>query len=176
MATVPSFRTWVTGELVTASYMNTNIRDAGNFFTAFPLCELRQTVVQSCATGANTPINFDTEDIDSDGAHSTVTNTSRYTAQTAGWHRISGGVGITGNATGARQVAIFKNGGVNPGSAQWLNPGAVTAAISARSKCISLVVGDFIEIVMFQTSGGALNTVVTSNDGQSNMSAQWVRV
>lgn len=176
MATVPSFRTWVVGELVTASFMNTNIRDAGNFLTATPLCEVRQTVAQSIPNSTNTPVNMDTEDIDNDNAHSTVTNTSRYTAQTAGWHRISGGVGITGNATGARQVSILKNSVVNPGSAQWLNPGAVTAAISARSKCIPLSVGDFAEIALFQTSGGALNTVITSNDGQSNLSAQWVHV
>lgn len=176
MATVPTFRTWVVGELVTASFMNTNIRDAGNFLTAVPLYEGRQTVAQSIPNAANTPVNMDTEDIDTDGGHSTVTNTSRYTVQTAGWWRISGGVGMTANGTGARQTSILKNSGVNSGSAQWLAPGAVTFSGSARSKCISAIVGDFFEIAMFQNSTVALNTVITSVDGQPNMSAQWVRV
>jgi hypothetical protein len=176
MATVPTYRTWVVGELVTASFMNTNVRDSGNFLTAFPLFEGRQTVAQAIANVTNTPVNLDTEDIDSDNGHSTVTNTSRYTLATAGWWRISGGVGMTANGTGARQISILKNGGVNPGSAQWLAPGAVTFSGAARSKCISGIVGDFFEIAIFQNSTIALNTVVVSSDGQSNMSAQWVRV
>jgi hypothetical protein len=173
MATVPTYRTWVVGELVTASFMNTNIRDPGNFLISSPLFEGRQTVAQSIPTSANTAINLDTEDIDSDNGHSTVTNTSRYTLQTAGWWRISGGVGMTANATGARQMSILKNSGVNGGSAQWFAPGAVTFSAATRTKCIFGIVGDFFEIAIFQNSGGALNTVITSADGQSNMSAQW---
>lgn len=176
MATVPSFRTWVVGELVTASFMNTNIRDAGNFLTAVPVFSGRQTVAQSIPNSANTAALIDTEEIDSDNAHSTVTNTSRFTAQTAGWYRYSGGFSLTGNATGTRNLFIAKNSGAVPGSGQDMGvPGAATWSGCVRAGFVSLIVNDFLEIMLFQNSGGALNTVIASGI-EPNLSAQWVRV
>jgi len=177
MATVPSFRTWVVGELVTASFMNTNIRDAGNFFTADPCAEMRQAVAQSIPNSANTAILLDTEDLDSDNGHSTVTNTSRYTAQTAGWWRVMGGVSLTGNATGTRNLFIAKNSGAVAGTGTNNGvPGAASWAGATKSKLVSLIVGDFVEVFFFQNSGGALNTLVSGVEIQAAMSVQWVRV
>jgi len=177
MATVPSFRTWVVGELVTASEMNTNIRDAGNFLIAVPVFQGRQAVAQSIPNSANTAILLDTEDLDSDNGHSTVTNTSRYTAQTAGWFRVQGGVSLTGNATGTRNMFIAKNSGALAGSGTNNSvPGAASFAGATRAGFVSLVVNDFVETFFFQNSGGALNTLISGVEIQCNMHVQWVRV
>lgn len=86
------------GAILTAAEWNTNVRDAVNFLTAPPLCVMRQTSVQPLPASAFTALLFDTEDIDRDNGHSISTNTSRYTAQTAGWYEIQSS--ITWAATG----------------------------------------------------------------------------
>src|SRR6185312_17261357 len=110
MGTVPILRTWVAGELVTAAYMNTNVRDAGNFLLATPTFQGRQSISQSMPNLTNTAVLFDTEIIDSDNVHSTTTNTSRYTPLTPGYYQFGGGVGWTLNTTGVRCAWFTFNG------------------------------------------------------------------
>lgn len=175
MATVPSFRTWTAGEIVAASYMNSNIRDAGNFFLATPVFEGRQTVSQNASSSTDTAITFDTEDIDNDGGHSTSSNTSRFTAQTAGRYQVSGGVGWNGNATGRREAIIAVNGTRNNGSEAGVAVGgnANSVYVPSRTKTIFLNVNDYVEIFGWQDSGGTLGTWVTTS-GQSSMSVRWI--
>jgi len=47
VAALPTFRTWVTGEIVTAAELNSNVRDAGTFLLSWPVFEGRQTVAQT---------------------------------------------------------------------------------------------------------------------------------
>lgn len=176
MATLPSFRTWVAGEIVTAAYLNANVRDAGNFFLSWPVFEGRQTVAQSIANSTSVAITFDTEDIDTDNGHSTVTNTSRYTPQTAGRFQISGGYTFVANATGVRNADIWKNGsGVNAGSASYPANGSQISRYSTRAMTQTANGStDFFEIAAFQTSGGALNTDVSLGLSQSSFSVRMV--
>lgn len=88
MATVPNPRTWTVGELLTASKMNTDVRDALNFLLVNkPLAVLYTT---NTITPNNSFVNvtWNQEILDRDGGHSTSSNTDRYTAQTAGWYRV----------------------------------------------------------------------------------------
>jgi hypothetical protein len=175
MATVPSFRTWVTGEIVTAAELNSNVRDAGNFWLSVPVAELRQTVAQSIANGSVVAITFDAEDVDTDGAHSTVTNTSRFTGQTAGRYRFSGGAAFAANATGYRQTFWRLNSATVNGSGA-LVPAitGVSSEVAARTMTFTLNgTTDFVELGVIQTSGGALNTAVVGAD-QPTMSVRWV--
>lgn len=164
MATLPVFRTWVAGEIVTAAFMNTNVRDAGNFFLSWPVFEGRQTVAQSIATGATlVPLLFDAEDIDTDGGHSTVTNTDRYTPQTAGRFQISGKISCAASAVSYRQAALFKNGAAITGGDTVLPASAVN---HRQSTPIMTAVAngstDYFQIAMAQNSGGALLTTVAA--------------
>jgi hypothetical protein len=176
MGTVPTFRTWVVGELVTASFMNTNIRDGGNFLTAVPTFEGRQTVAQSIPNSSGTAVLLDTEDIDSDGGHSTVTNTSRYTAQTAGWYRYGGACSLAANATGTRIVWVNKNAATVAGTAATgVASASIAPAIAMRSRLVQLALTDFLEMIMFQNSGVAQNTVISGVESQPSLGLQWVR-
>lgn len=175
MATLPVFRTWVAGEIITAAYMNTNIRDAGNFFLSWPVFEGRQTVAQSMASGSISLILYDIEDIDTDNGHSTVTNTDRYTPQTAGRFQLGGKVSFAANATSFRQALLLKNNAQVGGGDNVLPP---VSGVSHRMNTPTMTLyangsGDYFQIGAGQSTGGALNTSVVAAE-QSIMSVRMV--
>lgn len=161
---------------MTAAELNSNIRDAGNFFLSVPLFEGRQTVAQSVANSAVAGITLDVEDVDTDNGHSTSSNTSRYTAQTTGRYQVGGAVGfVSGTAAGIRQCLLDVNGTITGGSASIVQ-GTIANAIVVplRTRTVFLNSGtDYVELLGFQSSGGALNTDV-SGDHQSGMLVRWV--
>lgn len=140
------------------------------FLTQPVVAELRATSVQSLTNGTGTAVNFDAEDIDSHGGHSTSVNTSRYTAQIAGWYQCTGAVSFASNATGRRGVWWQKNGADVTGSeTAFVAAGTGVITIPARVKLIQLAVGDYVQMLAFQDSGGALNTSVTFAVQQPSM-------
>jgi hypothetical protein len=142
---------------------NTNVRDAVNFLTAQPLAVLYTTAVQSIPTGAWTAFTFDSESIDRDGGHSTVTNTSRYTSQTSGWYLLLGTGVYATNTTGFRGLAIEQNGNVGNLYARLQLPPATAGQTSLTTGAVLFLTSgtDYAELAGFQNSGGALNTVIT---------------
>ncbi|RCG19123.1 hypothetical protein DQ384_38245 [Sphaerisporangium album] len=169
MATVPAPRTWVVGEVVTAAKMN-ELRDALNFMLSPPLFILGHSVAQATPNSANYNLLFDTEVVDRDNGHSTVTNTSRYVSQTAGYYALSANVPWVTNGTGVRQVFFLINGTTLAGWVS-LQAGASGSMGLSLSRRIYLAVADFVEVQTFQSSGAALNTQ-TANGGIS-FEGQW---
>lgn len=168
MATVPVTRTAVAGEVTLASHFNTNIRDPLNFLLAPPIFRGRQTVLQAIANNTSVPLTIDVEDVDSAGGHSTVSNTSRYTAVYPGWYGHAGAVCWESNATGVRIIDWAKNGtGIN-GSRATVTPvtGVITSQLARTDKTF-LNVGDYLELLPFQNSGGSRNTAVTGVEQSS---------
>lgn len=181
MATVPTPTTQTAGTVVAAATINSQ----GNLATYLagrtesggarrPLCVMRQTVAQSLTNNTATAITFDAEDVDYDNGHSTVTNTSRYTAGTAGWYLVNYAVAFSSNATGKRTANLKLNGTTDLvgtfSDAVPLTTGDVTTF--GLAKLIFLNASDYIELMALQTSGGALNTYVTAPI-QSMMSVEW---
>lgn len=154
------------------------LRDCQRFLLNPPIAELRQTTLQTFTTSVSAAVTFTTEDIDTDidgiGGHDNVTNPSRYTARYAGWYLISGAVEFVANATGDRFAWLAVNGTDVNGSVGFQAGDATgSAAVQARIKKVYLNIGDYVEVIGFQSSGGNLNTVVGARD-QSSMSVQWV--
>ncbi len=177
MTTLPVMRTWVAGELVTAAYMNSNVRDAGTFLLGRPAANLRQSVAQSVASSVYVPILWDTEDLDRDGGHSTVTNTSRYTAQTPGYYWVAWTLPFVLNGTGGRGGRIRTNGTDTQANAvaAAFGPTSTTVTIAVAASGIQYLNGttDYVELCAFQSSGVALNTYVQT-DAVPRMSLLWV--
>lgn len=173
MATVPSEVTAVAGSVLTAAMWNSNVRDGLNFILSPPFAVLRQTVAQSLATsGSWTSILLDTEDIDRDNGHSTSSNTSRYTSQTAGWYDCDGYAATAANSTNARGTRLAVNGNASRGRATF---GPATASDIWGGPCVGSVylnVGDYVEVQAFQNTGGALNTAVPG-DVTSALTVRW---
>lgn len=175
MATVPSYRTWTDGEVVTAAMLNSNIRDDGQFWVSSrPRARLRQTAAQSLSSTIWAAINFDVEDVDNDGGHSTSTNTSRYVAQTAGWFLVGGIGAISASGSGQRGTRLAVNGTVQAGTQTQGNAGSAGGTdMAVGTQLIFLNATDYVELQVMQNSGGAINTQVTSPE-QSTLNVVWV--
>jgi len=176
MTAVPSTRIFVAGEVVLASYFNTNINGPVNFLLAPPILEIRQiTTGQVIATATWTSITYNTEDVDSSGMHSTSTNTSRATAVYPGWYQQDGAAPFPSNATGVRGVRHAVNGTVANGSSTLFVAfaGGSGPNVPSRTKHLFLNVNDYSEVQCFQNSGGNLTLAITADEA-ANMSLRWV--
>src|SRR4029077_8017961 len=129
-----------------------------------PACSLYRTTAQSIANATPTAMAFDNERFDTDNIHDNVTNNSRLTCRTAGKYLITGFIPYGGNATGIRQCNIVLNGG----GGIYLSLSGQTALTAADNCYLStsaiadLIVGDYVELQAYQSSGGALATTATA--------------
>lgn len=175
--------TFTSGQVVTAGQINTNgatalgylLGNAGAPGSGMPLFIGRQTVAQTLTTGTPVGATLDTEDVDRDGGHSTSTNTSRYTAQTAGYYRAAGGASYTNAViTGFRLSRWAVNGSVlNYAGVQLQGPGAGAYLHPMPAASIFLNVSDFLELNLDQTSAANMATLVAAGQ-QTFMALQWV--
>ena len=125
-----------------------------------PRCFVYNSANISITTsGAVQALTFDTEYEDTGGMHSTSVNTSRITIPTggSGWYRFGGCVRFAANATGYREVKIRANGSVDIVIQRTENHGGTDTCRVALHGEYPLAAGDYIELVVTQNSGGALN-------------------
>jgi len=170
---IPSTRLFTAGEIETGAYLNSAVTNLGNFMLGKPIAQLTQPVAQSIPNAAYTALTFTSEVIDRDNGHSTTVNTSRYTAQTAGWYFVSGAAKFAANATGQRIAAWFVNG-VQLDLNRYQNNGAgLSTNADAQSRLVNLNVNDYLELRAYQDSGAALNTQAITNEN-SYMTVVWV--
>lgn len=138
------------------------------------ICKVRQTVAQSLTNSTATPITFTTEDVDTSGMHSTSSNTSRIVATVAGWYMCNGNISYASNATGIRTTAWQVNGTPINGAGTSTTPvTGVSTRCGAVGTLLFLNVGDYVELLAFQSSGGALLTAVSGSE-QSTISVAFV--
>ena len=179
---IPVPHTWTAGDSATSANLQT-LTDTGLYLLGSatsggskkPVFRGRQTIAQSLATsGTFFSVTLDTEDDDYDNSHSTTTNTSRFTAATAGRHAVFYGCGFTGNATGSRLLQLAANGtallGSEFGFGTVPNAGHVELV---GSFIVNLNVNDYLEMQAMQSSGGALNTFL-SGSIQPFMHVYWL--
>lgn len=167
MATIPTIPTEVPGNFWTSALWNANILNGLGYLFAPVRFKAYSSTTQSITSGAanGVVLTLDTEIVDSDGGHSTVTNTSRYTAQTAGLYWVCGTVCFSTSATGARALQILVNG---TGTAGNLIQSAATSTNGGSvltSSLVQLAVGDYVELFAWQTSGGNLTTSTGAANG-----------
>jgi len=122
---------------------------------------------QTVGNGSYDIVTFDTEEYDTNGFHSTTTNTGRMTIPSgyAGKYLITAQMfWVTQNSTGLRQILPEKNGnnlgGLCMGTVQSGEPGMVWSGI------LDLAVGDYIQFKVRQNSGSTL-TLGSGYDGVS---------
>lgn len=172
MTAVPVPSTFVDDVVLTAGDLNVGIRDSLLFLLSKPIAHLRQTTSQSISNGVATALTFNTESVDSAGGHSTSSNTSRYTAVYPGWYRVSSAVAMVVQATGIYEVGWLINGTSLDGATLAVTAASTLAGPAARTLLVYLGVGDYVELYVFQTSGGALGTYVATTH-QPCMSLIW---
>jgi hypothetical protein len=141
--------------------------------STFSGCSLSQSSGQSISNTTQTDLTFDTETFDTDGYHSTSSNTNRITIPTgkSGYFLVTARTAFGANTSGTRINWLIKNGStylstVYVGAAVADNTSVVTSAI------VSLVATDYITINAYQTSGSTLTTA--TDQGKTNFSIQYL--
>lgn len=106
-----------------------------------------------------TKIILDTEDFDTDGFHSTASETQRMTIPTGlgGKYILIGNIGWTANGTGFRGVILYKNGVLHV--QEWMAAVSGVQTHQSVNTILNLVAGDYIDLYGYQSSGGDLATV-----------------
>jgi len=115
------------------------------------------TATQSISNNTSTLITWDSENFDTNTFHSTSSNTSRITIPSgyAGKYLFTSYGFFDGNATGNRRIDLRKNGSL---IRSWPSPSTLATFSGLTITCIlSLAVADYIEIAVFQNSGGSLS-------------------
>jgi hypothetical protein len=114
---------------------------------------------QTINNTTTTIIEFNTELLDTDGFHSTSTNTGRITIPSgkAGKYLVYGRVSYLNNATGVRAARLFKNED-NLADLFSDNTGSTYGGVVEATAIADLAVGDYVTVRAFQSSGGSLNT------------------
>jgi hypothetical protein len=144
-------RSWVAGELVTASSMNEHIRD--QFLEIAKLSSFRcfayNSGSQNVTAGNTTALTLDSEVYDSGTMHDTSSNTNRVTVPAAGYYRILGASAVSNNNNGSCALHLRKNGSAFTPSVQ---DSFVTAASNFEDQWLHvysiplLAANDYVEL------------------------------
>jgi hypothetical protein len=164
VATIPTIPTEVPGNFWTSALWNTVVAGGFNYLFSPVRFKAYSSTSQSISSGtSSTVLTLDTEIVDSDGGHSTVTNTSRYVCQTAGLYFVTGSVCFNAtNANGSRTMNIFVNGAGQTGAGIQSAPSPANGASVFSVTLVQLNVGDYVELACWQNSGSAISTSTTA--------------
>lgn len=166
-----------TGQVIPASWGDIVRDDLEYLARNKPHAKATRTSTQSINTATWTAVSLTSEDFDVGGMHSTASNQSRLTIPTGedGKYVFTGDAKFASNATGTLRAArLVKNGTTVIAHTQGMASGSYLAYMNVSTGPIALVATDYIELFVFQDSGGALNTSVT--DGNTFLTGMWVAV
>lgn len=139
-----------------------NISRKGGFVNTG--ARVTNSAVQSIPDSVTTAIGFDTERWDTSAMHDPVVNNTRLTCVAAGTYLIAGCVGNSAFAApGNYSLLIRLNGATFIGSQQSLGVPAFSLPNISLATVYKLGVGDYVELMVNQTSSAANNTQIVAN-------------
>ena len=141
----------------------TGLKWAAPAAASFVGCSLYKGSNQTLTNNTTTLLTWDSEEFDTDGFHSTVTNTGRITIPSGkgGKYLFTWNVSYTANATQIRETALKKNGSTI--TYQDFPVSSVNSETSMTASYIaSAVATDYFELFGYQNSGGDLDVRSTA--------------
>lgn len=117
---------------------------------------------QSLTNNTLTALALNSERWDTDVIHDNTTNNSRLTCKTAGKYLIEGEVEYASHATG-RRIAAIRLGGATYLAATQTSANATDVTALCCNVVYELAVNEYVELIGFQSSGGALNALASAN-------------
>ena len=151
----------------------------GLFFDP-PACRLNNaaTAQSHTATGNWQAVTFSTENYDTASMHNPGLNPSRITIPIAGIYLLTTNTSLVGNATGQRGVGFRVNGTGTGGPTLSMTSDAAPSAGNIThmhyADQMLLAANDYVEVVVFQNSGGNLAYDVNQAEGRPNFGACWI--
>jgi hypothetical protein len=134
---------------------NRGKRLASDWVLPVPAVQVSRTSAQQIPSGELVAIPFDRDVHDNDGMHEGG-HATRLTCRTPGRYAVSAFVEFAANGKGGRQVVIRRNGKDDVGA---MRIGAVdgeTTQITFTAPPVELNAGDYVELLVRQTSGQPL--------------------
>lgn len=174
--TTPS--TQPTGTLITSTMYAAHIINNIKFLHGPPTARAHRDAAQSITSGAWNPIQFDTEEWDTNTIWSSTSNT-KFFCRAAGKYLVMVFGGFANSSAGSlRGVAIQKNTTATGSGHEAAALFATTAltAVNPRlhaSMLVALTTGQFVRMEMFQDSGAGLNTS-TDDTVKPRLSMIWM--
>ncbi len=157
MAYTDPVKTWTAGSTLPASDLNTYLRDNLAFLVRPPTCSVFNSTTQSLASSTLTVCTADSENFDNDSMHSTVSNTSRITINTAGRYMFTATGLFASDANGTRLIEFLINGTTRLDGMQVTTAGASQETIVTATRFVQLSVNDYVEVRARHTVAGNLN-------------------
>lgn len=164
---VPVTATKAVGNKVSATWANDNVKAPIDFLLNPPRCQISNSVGQSISDATLTVLNFDTEAYDSASMHDPVTNNSRITIPETGLYLVHMYVRFDATTVtftrarlqcrlnGATAVINHATSGASAATDNWFSV--------ARSFERTFTAGDYIELLVIQTSGASRTTSPGNN-------------
>jgi hypothetical protein len=152
---------FTTGAIVTEAQLDT-LSDNITSLADPPRVRVYNSANIATATATPLALTFNSERFDTDTMHSTAVNTSRITFTTGGYYMIGAGIEFASNATGYRSVTLRISGATE--IACEVRP-AVSGAVTrvSISTLWGVAAGAYVECIVDQNSGGALNVNATAS-------------
>lgn len=132
--------------------------------TPTPTVHLSNSANQNVNNSAYTGLNWDTEDTDAAGMHSTSANSSRITfAQSTGWYGVGANVEWNGNSSGLRLVRLMLNDATAFGGQMSNAPvGGASMPQSVFGLVRATSTSDYVTASVFQNTGSTLSIQANS--------------
>jgi hypothetical protein len=158
MGAIPSTRTFLAGERVTAANLNAATKTVQDFILNPPRAMVyASAATNTLAVSTFADIAFDAEEYDTDSIHSVTVNNSRLTINTPGNYLITGSANFGNNSGGtARNLRLTKNG------TQVAYQFSANAALTVQFSLTTMLycnAGDYLTLGAYQNSAGTLTLV-----------------
>ena len=154
------------GTVLTASFLNTYVRDNVAWMaTDSPSCRAYNNANISIPDSTFTAVTLNSERFDNAALHSTSSNTSRLTVPTGGGGKYVIGLGAnwTASASGALRTTRIEQNATTVLGTFTSQPSASHGSDQSWSTIYALSDADYVEMYVFQNSGGALNLTSVAN-------------
>jgi hypothetical protein len=145
-----------------------------DFLANPPSCRVTKAALQTITTATATAILFDTERYDTDGMHSTSSNTSRITFTTAGLYTVGGNIRWQASSTGTREIYIRLNGTTAIGYAL-TDIDSIIQQIQQVTTIYKFAAADYVELMVQHSNGADLN-VEKANNYSPDFWATWIGI
>lgn len=137
-------------------------------------CRAYLNTSTTAANGADKYLDLNAETFDTDGFHSNVSNSSRFTipAGKAGYYLMMAQILWDGNSSGQRQSAIIKNRTTTLNRTCNTNNSSSAGANYVTTGLSYLSVGDYVEFYCYQDSGSTIG--INAGDQYTFMAIQYL--
>ena len=154
-AALSTIQTIATGQVFTAATLQ-QANDNDEFLVDPPACSVYLATTQTVATSTAATLLADTEYFDNNSMHSTVTNTGRITAQTAGRYLFFTTVSFPADADGSRRVDFRIDGTTSYECMNIASNSSVSAVTITGCRAFTLTAGQYVEVRIIHTAGNNL--------------------